>query len=70
MEGQQIVEGLSRINAIEKIAHDTAEMVQDAYELSTAEVVKFTPSINAGRRYVGLKIDGREFLIMIEVKEA
>lgn len=59
----------SSINAVEKMAHDTAKIVEAAYD-THAEVTKFTPSINAGVRYVGVTIEGRQFLVTIEVKEA
>lgn len=59
----------SSINAIEKIAHDTGKIVEAAYE-THADITRFTPSINAGVRYVGVLIEGRQFLITVEVKEA
>jgi hypothetical protein len=34
-----------------------------------SEVVRFTPSIVEGRRYIGFKIDDQQFTIEINVKE-
>ena len=57
------------LRTLESIAHDVELVVQAAYEETTAEVLKFTPSVKAGRRYIGLKAGSREFLITIEVEE-
>lgn len=54
----------------DKIAHDASQILAAAYEAMNFEVVKFTPSINNGCRYIGVKKDDQEFLVQIDVTEA
>lgn len=36
---------------------------------NNSEVVRFTPSVNGSRRYMGFKQDGKEFAIEIKIEE-
>lgn len=57
------------ITAIDKVAHDSAEILSAAFKRdASVEVKNFTPSVQAGRRYIGLKIDGKEILVTIQVE--
>lgn len=58
------------INKIDKIAHDIESIVDVAFRRDSAvEVKNFTPSINAGRRYIGLLIEGKQVMVQIDVTD-
>lgn len=55
---------VTREQLAERIAEVVANSVDNPYN-----VTRFTPSIKIGRRYVGIEIDGKPFLVTIEVSE-
>ena len=57
---------------IESIAARTEAVVQNGLDgYKNVEVVKFTPSVASGRRYVGIKNEatGQQFMVEINVTE-
>lgn len=51
----------------EKLAQEVADHIADHFHADRVD--RYTPSVKVGRRYVGLQIDGKLFLVTIEIDE-
>lgn len=47
-----------------------AQIAERLSHFNDSEILRFTPSIKYGRRFVGMKIGDQEFLVEINVTEA
>lgn len=54
----------------DKVAHDIERILDATFRRDErVEITNFTPSISAGRRYIGLQIEGKRMIVQIEVEE-
>lgn len=53
---------------VEKLAQTIADQIANSVD-NPHNVDRYTPSVKMGRRYVGIRVDDRHFLVTIEVEE-
>lgn len=55
---------------VDSVAHKAEALLSYQLHATGYDVVRTTPSVKAGRRYIGVVVDGKEYLVTLEVNEA
>lgn len=54
---------------IDQVADRAQAQLAQALTKLGDDVITTTPSVKAGRRYLGVTVDGKEYVIVLEVEE-